>query len=319
MASRGRVPAAGFGLDMSSIAPMAGVAQQRLPADELEQELIRAARRVSLSRSVMALGGEQSAAGSLPQPATVQDTIALSREAREAAREQAESARELAKQEEARRKEAEAKAGGAYAAGEADATERHSITLELFKDFASESREMLQQTYEARLQAQNETHAAVLKGIDAKLDAALAAKDAEIAREKERREQAEAQAARLAGRKTASEELGEALLAGKLKEHPIIQLAQGLVPQTGAASDPNAVYQTAIAQGLAQAHVSKANLEVDKERAAIEQARSRGDKWDRLLDSAARLLEGAAGAVAPPTGMAENGVPAAFPEGEAAQ
>lgn len=133
---------------LTSPLALAGSAQAPQTQDNFETEMARAVRLATMERQARLAGVALPGAGAdqsqaMPQPATVNDTIALSREAREAAAEQARQAREIAQEERDRRLEAEESASGAFQAGKAQAEGVATMMLEMVRQMADSNREAL--------------------------------------------------------------------------------------------------------------------------------------------------------------------------------
>jgi hypothetical protein len=197
-------------------APVRPVTQQPSwagdPADVEIADWIRKRKQVDIARQLENPSVPGQVPAAQPPVVTVQDQIALSKEAREASHDIAQAHREAAEAERSRRQEAEKRAADAYEAGQAEAENRAAVHLELFKEFASTTQAMLKESYEARLQAKDETHRAILERIDEKLNAALAAKEVEVARHRERAEELERQVRALSERETFDQVLAKAIL-----------------------------------------------------------------------------------------------------------
>lgn len=136
-------------------------------------------------------GNGQAPQPPLPQPATVQDTISLSREAREAAAEQSRIALETASQEHERRVEAEQEAANAYSAGASSAADKWGTLLGIVQENNKTILEMQRESSDSRATTLQEQNKAMLERLEEKLTQAMSFKDIEIQRQEARAADAE--------------------------------------------------------------------------------------------------------------------------------
>lgn len=211
------------GLFAQAVAPV--TARPSEGAFEAEMaDWVRQRKRIDLVRQLERGDGQVNGApAGVPQVATVQDQIALSKEAREAARDVAELARQQADEERERRQEAEERAGSAFQSGQQEAESRWSAVLGIVQETNKTVLQLIQDKHATELKALQEAHAEVLKRIDEKLNAALAAKDVEVARHRERAEQLEQQVKALSERETFDQVLAKAVLGQAPKEVDLIR------------------------------------------------------------------------------------------------
>lgn len=229
----------GSGLLASRIVPVAVPGQE---ADPVESELVKAARRISAVTAIRRLAdGEEPA--SPPQPASIQDVIALNREAREASREQAEVAKEIAEEERRRREEAEERAESAFEAGQGQATSMYQTVLQMVQAQQATILNLMKDYHQAQLQQKDEEMKRILGEINAKVEAAIAAKDAEVRKLSEENQQLRQT---LSQKKSLEDTLLEELKAGKRDGLLAALLGLNQQPQVPQDEDPNKAFQKAL-------------------------------------------------------------------------
>lgn len=304
---------AGFGFGLTSNTNQA-LAQVGPAQDPVDKALVDAAHRISNAVAFKFLAQTGQADGGAPAvvPTTIQDQIALSREAREAANSAVELAKDSRDEERERRREAEDRAKTSFQDGYNKASNESKTVLEMFQAFTDQSHALLKESYQAQIDSTEKTHNATIEAINAKLDAALALRDHEIEQKERIIERQNSQLQELRNKRSWQEEMTEALISGD-RNHPLVRAYIG-TGQDPNAQDPNHVYQMTLAPKLAEAAAQKANAELT---AMQEEERRKDEKHQvtlNLLNTATNAL-GAFFGSPMPTGLPQNGVPPNFPEG----
>lgn len=213
---------------------------------------------------------QQQAPAPIPQPATVQDTIALSREAREAAKETAELARQQAEEERQRRQEAEERAATAYEAGKQEAQTVFSTMLQMVQTFAQTAQENVRSAYEAQLALKEEMHKAQLQAVQAQIESLKELFKMQIEQKDQKINELTNKLNAISGRKSWEEWLAEQIASGNLAElRAKLGTILGTTGATAKEEDPEKIFQRHLADRLPEVIVAQKvkELEIQEEEA----------------------------------------------------
>ncbi|MHB1803185.1 MAG: hypothetical protein ACYCU5_16310, partial [Actinomycetes bacterium] len=180
----------------SRMPPQVGIEDELAAVTKAMKRSIDMGTVSKLARAMQVSEGGEGATA--PQPATVQDVVTLSKEAREAAAEQTRLHRDAYHDEREARMAAEQQAEGAFEAGHSEASKMADKMLEIQDRHNAAMLEMVKENKRAEAEAKETSYKAQVDAIAAKLDAALAAKDRDIADARAKAEEAERKAAALA-------------------------------------------------------------------------------------------------------------------------
>lgn len=282
--------------------------------DPLEREALSVLR----ARRIRELMGE-AAPAAMPAPATVQDTIALSREAREAAKETAELARRQAEEERDRRREAEERAEQAYQAGQQEAEGRWSTVLEMFKQLNQTVLTLTKERYETEIRSKESQFTESLKRLEERMDLLLKSKDEEIQRLRQQAQQA-------AGKRDIREWLVDTLLnpdadpRERDMAHRLVGVQQS--PPDLAYVDPDKAVMAKLVDPLVEHNAEQMRIQRERQKRKAEVEERREEASIELRKKLAELLSAGTGFLreafrgANDQPLPANGLPATWEEGE---
>jgi hypothetical protein len=241
-------------------APAAPVrqAQEELPADPVDRELVLAIRRVGRVEALKRLQESGGAGdGAVPPPSTAQEVANLAnaasgiaKNAVDIAKAQADVALDEADRERRRRQEAEQKVGDAYESGRQEGISM----IELVREISDGARTAIEKAYEVRLAAKDSEFSGQLAALSAKLDNVLATHQAELARKDERIQQLEQQIQQVQQRPPNEyEELGRAFvqpILERVKTHGVRALEPEPAPAAPQPEDPDTEFRRHLAKEL---------------------------------------------------------------------
>ena len=297
MATRKTPPQAGarhFGIT-APYPLLAGAAAAPESPLSFETEMAKAVRQATVERQARMAGvplpGLESQQQALPQPVTIQDTLAVNKDAREAAAEQTRLYREAAEDERDRREAAEANAGGAFEAGKKEAlamAEYMDKREERFRADAAEMRKEMQELREQNRTAQENAKYAELK---AELDKLTSGHEQEKAELKRRAELAEQRAAEASRPKSREEMALDLIKQGESYDAPHVQvLLRGHVPDPGRDS-----LDQKWANAQLEAHIDDFMAEIEAKRTKRQREQERQGKMDgavdHIVDNASKLTD----------------------------
>jgi len=308
-------PARMFGL--GKVLPRAS--EIRSDDEEAMDPLERQALSVLRARRIRELMGEATPSA-MPAPATVQDTIALSREAREAAKETAELARRQAEEERERRREAEERAEQAYQVGQQAAEERWSTVLAMFKELNQTVLALTKERYESEIRSKESQFSEALKRLEERMDLLLKSKDEEIQRLRQAAQQA-------AGKRDVREWLVETLLnpdadpRERDMAHRLVGVQQP--PPDLAYVDPDKAVQAKLVDPLVEHNAEQLRLQRERARKQLELEEQEKEASIRLRRQFAELMSAGTGFLRemfhhdePPRPV--NGLPSTWEDGDGA-
>ncbi len=228
-------------------------------------------------------GGGQPAV-SVPQPATVADTISLSQEARAAANDIAQNARETAAEERERRIEAEERAGGAFQAGQAESNNVWAKFTEITQGYQATILTLVREGHQAQVEALQQRQTDVLNSISQQVTAALAAKDAIITAREDSIKTLSGQVQTLSQRKTVEQAMADAMLSDDPANDPLVKRVRRLVGDGKSIDEINA-----------QLMEDQANLHIERERAALDREKAEGQRKEEGDKRVGQLLDAGVG------------------------
>ncbi|MHB1870850.1 MAG: hypothetical protein ACYCT1_08350 [Steroidobacteraceae bacterium] len=217
-----------------------------------------------------------------PQPVSVQDALAVSRETRVAATELAAAATARADEADKRRKAAETQAATERAAGVAEADTRWTMMQTMLQPLQEELRDLRQERHQAELDARESEAAKIAADMRASNDAIVARLNSEIDQLKTKNKDLEEQVTVLSKRRTANDELLDLLGSEDPRQHRLARAVLSVVPQQGPATPAEEDPQTQLEREAIKPLVERMHLDNDRV--------SKGnDRGDRLVDLVERL------------------------------
>lgn len=219
----------------------------------------------------------------LPQPATVQDTIALSKEAREAAAAQSRIALETAEQEHKRRVEAEEEAQQAYGAGASSEAEKWGVLLGIVQENNKAIIEMMRTNHTSQVEAIQAQSKEILERLEERFNTTISFKDQEVQRHQEA---AKFLKAELDKQKSSYEQIMEAIYKND-PNHPAVAFYQKFhAPRSGEKSHDERWKDFLLEEEMEKARRSRAKADKEESR-ADEEHKERVE----LLRSGRKILE----------------------------
>lgn len=274
------------GLGLTTMAP--GV-QGSMARDDWRAELaglIRDRRDVMLAKEIGVFGpadnarqAEQPAASTLTE--ATKAVVDTAKTATDLYRDVANTNRDERKAAEDRARQAEEKAEKRSANAAESARAEGATMLEIFKDFFNETRERDRRLTEIRLSTEKQIGEIKTQLVETKLGALESKFDArfqaieekyqlELRQKEEKIAELAAKNQALSQRETLEDAAFDLVMTGK--KHPIFEGALRLMGG-GANGDPNSIYQSIVAEGMAKADVAKAQAEVTKKENEVEHAK----------------------------------------------
>lgn len=240
------------------------------PADEEYQRAVRRVGHAVALQRLATVGDPAAATAVTPQPTSVQDVIALEREARESTKDARQAAQETAEQERLRRQEAEQRANGAYEAGQAEAENRWGAVVEMQQGFHATVMGMFEKLSTQQIAAAQSEAARVAERMEASNKEIVARLAGEIEKRDNTIIQQQQQIEALKAKKSWGEVVAEQIEQGNLG-HPAVK---AMIPQLAAPAAPQGKSpQDQLNEGMVPIV-----LEDERERRRIEREKAEAEK-----------------------------------------
>jgi hypothetical protein len=229
MSGRSRGAPVGMGFGSRPAAPSTASP----PANQVRQKILEvldaAKEGVDVANAIRAANAAKETPGQgaptlVPQPASLSDAVNAATGIVSIHKGAADTALQMADAERDRRIEAEERAGNAFAQGEAEADGRWKAMQAMVAPLQAKLDSMMERGHQAELEAKEAGFKAELANLNAKLDAVLRAKDAEIAAQKAIAEKLGAQVEELKQRETLDGFIGKAIAGGEIDPRKVEML-----------------------------------------------------------------------------------------------
>lgn len=292
----GRKPVPPLGLGIYLPPPPSAAAVE----DPIDEELRKAIRRAGGAAALARIAGGADPAAvvqHVPQPTSVQDVIALEREARETTKDARQAAMETAEAERERRVEAEQRAAGSYEAGQQEAENRWAAIVEMQNGFHGTVMGMFEKLSAQQVAAAQSDAARIAAEMKASNDATVAAMKAEIDKRDGIIATQQQHIEALKGRKTIEEVAAERLAAGDLS-HPAVRAFLPQQPPAPQGESTQEQLNKGMVPIILEDEAEKRRLQREVQASEVR----RNDQIGQAVAQAAPLLRSVFGGVPAPQG-----------------